>query len=118
MGQDIKSYWRIQARATQFQANLKTGALIDPDGDPELQAAAIAVTRRFGRQTGINLAGFDFLFNTAAIDTGKIQPLFLEINYFFGRRGLGGSEAFYRLLESEIEKWLENVKRSNRSHTI
>ena len=76
------------------------------------------MTRRFGRQTGINLAGFDFLFNTAAIDTGEIQPLLLEINYFFGRRGLGGSDTFYRLLESEIEKWLENVKRSNRSHTI
>jgi len=32
--------------------------------------------------------------------------LFLEINYFFGRKGLGGSEAYYKLLQQEIDRWI------------
>jgi ribosomal protein S6--L-glutamate ligase len=30
----------------------------------------------------------------------------LEINYFFGRTGLGGSDGYYRLFEAEVDKWL------------
>jgi ribosomal protein S6--L-glutamate ligase len=37
------------------------------------------------------------------------QPLLLEINYFFGRIGLGGSETFYRILRKEIHKWLKGI---------
>jgi ribosomal protein S6--L-glutamate ligase len=33
----------------------------------------------------------------------------LEINYFFGRRGLGGSNAFYEILTSEIDNWLDQL---------
>ena len=35
------------------------------------------------------------------------QPLILEINYYFGRRGLGGSLKYYRLLLNAIREWLE-----------
>ena len=35
----------------------------------------------------------------------------LEINYFFGRRGLGGSDAYYEILNREIHNWLEHVLR-------
>ncbi len=52
--------------------------------------------------TGINLAGFDLVFP----DNSDV-PLFLEINYTFGRAGLGGSDTFYGLLKGEIDKWLE-----------
>ena len=41
-------------------------------------------------------------------DTGG-APLFLEINYYFGRRGLGGSERYYALLVSEIIKWIKSL---------
>ncbi|MDP3283840.1 MAG: hypothetical protein Q8M56_05380 [Desulfobacterales bacterium] len=37
------------------------------------------------------------------------EPLFLEINYFFGRKGLGGSEKFYKILNGEIVKWLKSL---------
>lgn len=58
---------------------------------------------RFGRRAGINVAGFDILFNrTRNSDT----PLFLEINYYFGRRGLGGSLRFYELFEQAADRWL------------
>jgi ribosomal protein S6--L-glutamate ligase len=30
----------------------------------------------------------------------------LEINYFVGRSGLGGSEGYYRILEAEVSAWL------------
>jgi ribosomal protein S6--L-glutamate ligase len=36
-------------------------------------------------------------------------PLLLEINYFFGRKGLGGSEAYYKILQEEIQAWLAGI---------
>ena len=82
------------------------GARIDTAYGPDLQQAAIAVVEQVGRQTGLQLAGFDFIFNQGDLERGIIRPLMLEINYFFGRTGLGGSQAYYRILESEIDKWL------------
>ena len=68
-----------------------------------LKKEAIKAVEGFCRRTGINVAGFDILFNrTRNPDT----PLFLEINYYFGRRGLGGSLRFYGLLEQAADRWL------------
>jgi ribosomal protein S6--L-glutamate ligase len=103
IGEQFFSYWRIQEDKDVFQSNLRTGARIDHNLSPELQEAAIEAARNFCRRTGINLAGFDFLFPQ---DAAEPQPLFLEINYFFGRRGLGGSFKFYELLEKAVEEWL------------
>jgi ribosomal protein S6--L-glutamate ligase len=33
----------------------------------------------------------------------------LEINYFFGRTGLGGSEKFLETLHQEINLWLKRI---------
>jgi len=100
------SYWRVQNDSDGFYTNLTKGAKIDADSDPALQEAAIAATRKFCNQTKINLAGFDFLFSESDLAAGVIKPLFLEINYFFGRRGLGGSESYYQILKNEIDNWL------------
>jgi ribosomal protein S6--L-glutamate ligase len=62
-----------------------------------------------GRQTGLQLAGFDFIFDQRDLGRGLIRPLMLEINFFFGRTGLGGSEAYYRILEAEIDTWLAAI---------
>ena len=35
--------------------------------------------------------------------------MLLEINYFFGRKGLGGSEAYYKILHEEIRTWLDGI---------
>lgn len=99
IGDTLRSYWRIQSAGDRFGAGVSGGARLDWDAFPERQRRGRAAVRRFMERTGINLAGFDLLF---ADDT----PLFLEINYFFGRRGLGGSEAYYRLLIAAIERWL------------
>lgn len=104
IGQKIISYWRVQKDPGNFCAGLSQGAVIDSDSEPELLRAAERRVGEFCIKTGINLAGFDILFSSENHDN---EPLFLEINYFFGRKGLGGSEKFYKILNSEINKWLK-----------
>ena len=53
-----------------------------------------------------DLAGVDVVFSAQENDA---PPLLLEINYFFGRKGLGGSEAYYKILQAEIQTWLAGV---------
>ncbi|MCF8068235.1 MAG: glutathione synthase [Desulfobacterales bacterium] len=104
VGDQFFSYWRVvDSKDDIFTANLRTGARIDRDSEPDFQKAAIESVKDFCKKTGINLAGFDFIFSE---DDPKKTPLFLEINYFFGRKGLGGSEKYYEILVEEIYKWL------------
>jgi len=106
IGQTIVSYWRVQRDTDHFLSNVAKGAMIDYDTEPDLQKTAIKSVKSFCSQTRINLAGFDILFSSQA----KVKiPLFLEINYFFGRKGLGGSEKFYAILTKEIMKWIESL---------
>ena len=108
IGNQMVSYWRINPSDQLSPVSLAGGAIIDRASDGHLITAAESVTAEFCRQNGINLAGFDFLFTTDPQVTDLQTPLFLEINYFFGRRGLGGSEAYYTRLVQAIEHWLIN----------
>jgi ribosomal protein S6--L-glutamate ligase len=103
LGRQVISYWRIQENNDVFYANLSKGAVIDSEAQPELQHKAVALVKYLCQKTGINLAGFDVIFSSAR---GDPDPLLLEINYFFGRKGLGGSENYYRTLMAEIRNWL------------
>jgi ribosomal protein S6--L-glutamate ligase len=103
------AYWRVNEAMDGFYTNLGKGAKIDHTSDPALQEAAMVATRRFCDQTKINLAGFDFLFSETDLAAGRIEPLFLEINYFFGRKGLGGSEKYYKRLQNEIDHWIKQI---------
>jgi ribosomal protein S6--L-glutamate ligase len=105
IGDETVAYWRIQPDARRFGASLSAGGLIDTDADPELQTAGIEAVRTFCESTGINLAGFDLLFSPQTC-----EPLFLEINYFFGRRGLGGSNVYYRRLKRAVARWLKTIE--------
>ncbi|OEU52441.1 MAG: hypothetical protein BA872_07025 [Desulfobacterales bacterium C00003060] len=104
IGEEFFSYWRVQRDASQFLTNLETGAVIDHDSDPEFQEAAKTTVCDFCAKTGINLAGFDLLFSH---NEKPPQPLFLEINYFFGRRGMGGSLKYYELVDRAVNLWLK-----------
>jgi len=106
IGQKFISYWRVQKDPDTFCAGLSQGAVMDFDSDPEIVGIAVDRVKDLCRKTGINLAGFDFLFSS---DNYNNEPLFLEINYFFGRKGLGGSEKFYKILNGEIKKWLKSL---------
>ena len=68
---------------------------------------AVQAVREFCDRTHINLAGFDILFSLE--DTPPV-PLLLEINYFFGRQGIGGSESYYALLVEQIHRWIADQK--------
>lgn len=108
MGQKKTSYWRVQANSDSFQANLSKGAVIETEGDPDLQQLGIGAVETVCRQTGIDLAGFDVIFSHGSI--ANRRALLLEINYFFGRTGLGGSEAYYKMLQTEISNWLNKQR--------
>jgi ribosomal protein S6--L-glutamate ligase len=106
IGQRLISYWRIQQNAADFHACLSKGAVIESKAQPELQQKAVAVVKQICQKTGINLAGFDVIFSSEIDDP---KPMLLEINYFFGRKGLGGSEAYYKILQAEIRTWLAEI---------
>lgn len=101
IGDTCRSYWRVQDDPAEFRAGLAGGGRIDPSGLPRAQEAGREAAADFCRKTGINLAGFDLLFENN-------RPLFLEINHFFGRKGLGGSAGFYPLLIDAIDRWLRD----------
>ncbi len=109
IGKSCISYWRVQNDKTLFEINLAKGAVIDATSDPHLRRQGIQAVRDLCRSTGINLAGFDLLFPAESIDS---PPCFLEINYYFGRKGLGGSERFYALLAWQIRKWIKTLPKS------
>lgn len=109
IGSRLLSYWRVMPDKSLFSGGISAGARIDSQTDPELQGIAKDAVADFCGKTRINLAGFDILFK--AMNAGRIDPapLFLEINYFFGRRGLGGSETYYQLLQDAVENWLRSL---------
>lgn len=97
IGEKVISYWR---RSDDVLHNVSRGGKIDSDSDPHLQARGREAVRSLCARTGINLAGFDLVFPDPAG-----EPLFLEINYTFGRQGIGGSESFYAFLQEAVHKW-------------
>jgi ribosomal protein S6--L-glutamate ligase len=109
VGKQISSFWRVLDNNNGFQSNLSKGAVIDYDSYPELQKSAKKSVFEFCQKTGINLAGFDILFSFDNSKLSETTPIFLEINYYFGRRGFGGSEKFYDILIQEINIWLKDL---------
>jgi ribosomal protein S6--L-glutamate ligase len=100
----ILSYWRRNRGG--FYSNLSKGAFIDRDFDPGLQKVGQKAVTAFCGKTRINLAGFDLIFSLNPADENS---LFLEINYFFGRKGLGGSQPYYVLLTAQIIRWIHDM---------
>lgn len=109
VGHRMLTYWRVMSSANATLANLRAGGTIDRTSDRHLMAAAETAVRAFCRRTGINLAGFDLLFSRDPRVADPQTPLFLEINYFFGRRGFRGSDAYYRWLIAAIQYWLKDT---------
>ncbi len=109
IGQTRVAYWRVQDAPLVFGTSVAKGARIDTQSDPALRHMALTLAHGFCRRSHINLAGFDFIFEESDQTQKDPQPLFLEINYFFGRTGLGGSNRFYALLLAEIDRWLDGL---------
>jgi ribosomal protein S6--L-glutamate ligase len=107
LGDELYAYWRLQPNPEKFLTNQSQGGIIDWGGDARLKEEAVEAVRAFCLQSGINLAGFDLIFDQQ--DKTR-TPLFLEINYYFGRRGLGGSLRFYELLTQAVDRWLASLE--------
>ncbi len=107
IGNKFFPYWRVGENLDSFYSNLSKGAVIDHDSYPDQQQAAVSALKKFCRDTGINLAGFDFIFS---IDDKDCAPFFLEINYFFRCRGLGGVDNYQKLLVDGVRDWLKEIK--------
>lgn len=106
IGNQTFTYWKRPDKPGQEITTISRGAIIDHDWSPDLQEKGHASALELAKKTGINLAAIDFVFPTADKDP---DPLFLEINYYFGRRGLGGTENYYRLLYKATQDWLSEI---------
>jgi ribosomal protein S6--L-glutamate ligase len=103
IGKKIITYWKRPKEPGQVITTISRGARVDHEWRPDLQEKGTAATRVLAGKTGIDLAAVDFIFAVAETEP---EPLFLEINYYFGRRGLGGSENYYQLLYEAVRAWL------------
>ena len=103
IGLKMITYWKRAGSSGQIITTIKKGARIDRDWRIDLQEKGRALTQKFSDATGINLAAVDLVF---PFNQAGPEPLFIEINYYFGRRGLGGSLKYYRLLFAAIKEWL------------
>ena len=99
----VVTYWKRAAKPGHVIITISRGAILDHTWAPAKQEQGRRMAMDLREKTGINLAAVDFLFP----QTPEANPtLFLEINYFFGRRGLGGSASYYGLLLEAVRTWL------------
>ncbi len=103
IGNRTITYWKRPKEPGQTITTISRGAEIDRAWRPDLQKKGEIEAERLAAETTIDLAAIDFIFDFESPDP---RPLFLEINYVFGRRGLGGSMRFYRLLTEAVQEWL------------
>ncbi|UCE84278.1 MAG: hypothetical protein JSV47_07155 [Deltaproteobacteria bacterium] len=101
VGAKMVSYFRVGGE--NFYNNVCRGGRMHPEIFPELQYRGMAAVARFCHLAGINLAGFDLMFP----DEGS--PVFIEINYNFGRKGLGGTPGFRRLFQEAVGLWQQGM---------
>jgi len=104
IGKRVFSYWKISPDPKQAIATISHGARIDHNLFVPLQEKGKREAKDFCEKAQIDLAAVDLIFPEKGDEP---RPLFLEINYYFGRRGLGGSERYYEILFGEVGKWLE-----------
>jgi ribosomal protein S6--L-glutamate ligase len=105
MNHTTMTYWKRPRNPHTVITTVQRGAVIDPHWKKDLQDKGLTEANRFSRITGINLASMDFVFPLNEPDPA---PFFLEINYYFGRRGLGGTFRYYGLLFQAIQEWLKD----------
>lgn len=106
IGKMMKAYWRCQQKPGEFRNNVGRGAVINDNLDPGLARKGIRRVQDFCLKTGINLAAFDVLFDRRLPEP---EPLLSEINFCFGRKGLGGSRPFYELLNQAVQQWASGL---------
>ena len=103
IGKNVISYWKRPSKPEQIITTISRGAIIDHRWRPDMMEKGRKLALELSKKSGINLAAIDFVPDESKSDN---ELFFLEINYYFGRRGIGGSERFYQLLFSALKAWL------------
>ncbi|MBU2489753.1 MAG: glutathione synthase [Proteobacteria bacterium] len=103
VGKRMIPYWRVQDNPAEFRNNLGRGARIEPRGDPVLTARGLDAAKALRQRSGINLAAVDILFRPGG------DPLLSEVNFVFGRKGVGGTPRFRSILREEVEQWIAGL---------
>lgn len=98
----VLTYWKRSDAS--LITTIGQGAMVDVSWRKDLQEKGRLLAGEVREELGIDLAAMDMVFN---MHEQEPHPLILEINYMFGRRGLGGSEVYYRLLFEAVKEWLE-----------
>jgi len=96
-GDRAVSYFRVGDG--RFYNNLCRGGRLDRELCPWDQERGIEAVRDVCRRVGIDIAGFDLMFP----DEGP--PVFIEINFHFGRKGLGGTVGHRGYLREAVDAW-------------
>jgi ribosomal protein S6--L-glutamate ligase len=99
MGSRAASYFRVGGDS--FYNNVSKGARIDYDMLPSRQREGRNMTLALGRRIGVDLAAFDIMFPAAGG-----PPLVVEINFQFGRKGLGGLQGYERMFSDAVREWM------------
>jgi len=107
-GSHTVTYFRVGGG--QFYNNICRGGRLDHSGWPQLQEKGSAAVLSFCDRAGIDVAGFDLMFP----DDG--EPVFVEINYHFGRKGLGGTKGHQSHLLKAIQTWRRQCLEERQTH--
>jgi len=101
VGAKMVSYFRVGGE--NFYNNVCRGGRVNREIFPELQSRGMAAVAKFCHLASINLAGFDLMF------PDKGPPVFIEINFNFGRKGLGGTPGFKKLFQEAVALWQQGI---------
>lgn len=99
LGDEHRAYWRCGADGG-WRSNLSQNGTADFESRPEEMAAGVALARRLADKAGLDMAGVDVLVPRDG------DPLLLEVNFFFGRSALGGTDAFLQMHLGAARRWL------------
>lgn len=99
VGEMTESYFRIGNGG--FYNNVAQGGRIDHDLFPEKQTRGRRMARSLVQAAGIDVAGLDIMFPVHG------SPLFIEINFLFGRKGIGGRLGYDRLFGQAVQTWMQ-----------
>jgi ribosomal protein S6--L-glutamate ligase len=111
----VLTYWKRPGHPGGAITSLRLGAVIDHAWRPDLQQKGTALAVAIARKIHLDLAAIDFVF---PMDDPSPEPRVLEINYFFGRRGLGGTSQYYVLLYDAVREWVRSHGLDPKSLTL
>jgi len=102
LGRRCEAFWRRCAPG-EFRSNLSNGGRVDRRWRPAELERAVELARRLQEAAGLDVAAVDILVPPGG------EPLLLELNFYFGRRALGGSDAFLQMYLAAVRRWLEGL---------